>query len=43
MNFGKIGIYNKERISQGKIIFNQKLYMEIAGHVSELNKIKKKN
>ena len=41
MIFEKIGIHNKERISQVKIIFNQKLYLEIAGHVSELNRSKK--
>ena len=36
------GIHNKERISQVKIIFKQKLYLEIAGHVSQLNRSKKK-
>ena len=34
--------FNKERISQVKIIFKQKLYLEIAGHVSELDRSKKK-
>ena len=42
MKFGKNVIHNKERISQVKIIFKQKLYMKIAGHVSELNRSKKK-
>ena len=42
MKIGEIGIHNKERISQVKIILNQKLYLEIAGHVSELNRSKKK-
>ena len=42
MKFGKISIYNKERISQVTKIFKQKLYLEIAGHVSEMNKSKKK-
>ena len=43
VKFGNIGIHNKKRISQVKIIFKQKLYLEIAGHVSELNKSIKKN
>ena len=43
MEFGKIDIHNKERISQVKIIFNQKIYPEIAGHVSELNRNRKKD
>ena len=34
---------NKERISQVKIFFKQKLFLEIAGHVSELNRSKKNN
>ena len=34
MKLGNIGIHNKERISEVRIIFNQKLYLEIAGHVS---------
>ena len=38
----RYSLHNKERISQVKIIFNQKLYLEIAGHVSELNRSKKK-
>ena len=38
-----IAIHNKERILQVKIIFKQKLYMEIAGHFIELNKSEKKN
>ena len=42
MKFGKIGLHNKERISQVKIIFNLKLYLEIAAHVSELNSSKLK-
>ena len=40
-NFGKNVIHNKERISQVKIIFKQKSYLEIAGHVGELNRSKK--
>ena len=43
MKFGKNVIHNKERISQVEIIFKQKLYLEIARHVSELNRSKKKN
>ena len=42
MKSGTNVIHNKERISQVKIIFKQKLYLEIAGHVSELNRSKKK-
>ena len=42
MKFAKNVIHNKERISQVKIFFKQKLYLEIAGHVSELNGSKKK-
>ena len=42
MKFAKNGIHNKEGISQVKIFFKQKLFLEIAGHVSELNRSKKK-
>ena len=44
MKFWNIGIHNKERIFQGKIIFKQKLYLEISVHFSmfsELNKSEK--
>ena len=42
MKYAKNVIHNKERISQVKIFFKQKFYLEIAGHVSELNRSKKK-
>ena len=42
MKFAKNLMHNKERISQVEIFFKQKLYLEIAGHVSELNRGKKK-
>ena len=41
MKFAKNVIHNKGRISQVKIFFKQKLYLEFAGHVSELNSKKK--